>query len=275
LIRRLKGVYMALMFALFAIGIFLNLALVLPVLFVVRLLRGSSTTRMEATLRFLLGLWLRLLAMGGLLVVEAPIGRPVDGASVIVANHPGLFDVLVLICEIPNMSLLVKRSLSRSLPVGPIIRASGYVLSPDPSHAGTMLRSFREAVGHLQAGRSFQLFPEGTRSPVGGLRTFQRGAVKMAQLAQVPIQPVFIHNTPPFMPHEDPWYLPNRRASRIRLEFLPPLPPPSCGGEAEVTRSLEALFLTHSRGLGESSKLGHDAGMELGPVPDGGEGDVA
>ena len=273
MIRRLKGIYMGFMFALFAFGIFLSLVFAAPVLFMVQLVLGRSPRRMEAVLQFLLGIWLRCMAIGGLLVVEEPIGQPVDGPSVIVANHPGLFDVIVLICNIPNMAVLAKRGLTRSLPLGPVVRSCGYVLSPDPSHAGTMLTSVKEAVAQLRAGRRFQLFPEGTRSPAGGLRRFRRGALRIARLAEVPIQPVFIHNTPPFMPHEDPWYLPRRRASRLRLEFLPPMPPPMEGEEAAAARRLEALFRGHGGGLGEPSKLGHDAA--LGDAPDGGEGDVA
>ena len=262
MIRRLKGLYMAFMFALYAFGILLELLLVLPVLFMLERMRGSNPGRMEAVHRFLMGIWMWLMRVGGLLVVEPPIGRPVDGPSVIVANHPGLFDVIVLVCEIPNMSVLVKRRLTRTLPVGPILRSCGYVLSPVRAHAGAMLASIKEAVEHLQAGRRFQLFPEGTRSPVGGLRTFRRGAFKIAQMAQVPIQPVFIHNAPPFLSHVDRWYLPPRTASHIQLEFLPPLPTPEKGGEAEATCNLEALYRAHGKGLGEPSKLGHAAGIE-------------
>lgn len=254
MIRGLKGLYMLVMFSLWAVGITLELLIILPIM-AVGSLRGDLPSLMQASHRFLMGFWLRLMSMGRLLVVDPPVGQPVAGASVIVANHPGLFDVIVLIRDIPNMSILVKRSLARWLPIGPLLRVSGYVLSPQSANPGAALGVLNDATSHLRAGRRFLLFPEGTRSPHGELRTFHRGAFRIARQAQVPIQPVVIHNSPPFLPHSGRWYWPPRKASRLRLEFLPPLPPPPPRGEGAAAHNLEETYRTQ---LGLLSRIAEE-----------------
>ena len=92
---------------------------------------------MQGTIRILVGFWLLLLRGCGLLAKRAGKGSPCAGPCVIVSNHPGLFDVLFLIRDIPRMSVMVKRSLATQLPLGPIFRAAGYVLSPDFEAAGS------------------------------------------------------------------------------------------------------------------------------------------
>ena len=243
MIRRLKGLYMFFMYVLFALGIGLMLILVVPPMALVSMVgRAAAIRYMEAVQRFCMGFWLLLLRAGGLLATDPPEGRPVEGPSVIVANHPGVFDVLVLIRDVPALSVLVKRSLVRTLPLGPILRMTAYVVAPDPEDVATVKESLDDITGQLRAGRRFMLFPEGRRSPKWGLMRFRPGAFKIAQRAGVPIQPVLIRNDPPFLPREDRWYLPPRRCSRIRLEYLDPIPPPPRGGEAAASRALESRY---------------------------------
>jgi len=231
------------MYVLFAVGIGLMLILLVPPMALVALVeRGAATRCMEAAQRLSMGFWLLLLRAGGLLATDPPEGRPMEGPSVIVANHPGVFDVLVLIRDIPALSVMVKRSLVRTLPLGPILRMTGYVLTPDPGDAATVKDSLDDIAAQLHAGRRFMIFPEGRRSPKGGLMRFRPGAFKIAQRTEVPIQPVLIRNDPPFLPREDRWYLPPRICSRIRLEYLDPIPPPPRGGEAAASRALEARY---------------------------------
>lgn len=267
MIRWLKGLYMALMFALFGFGIVLELLLV-PVLILVAWMRGPDPRRMERAHRFLLGFWLWAMEAGRLLAIAEPIGRAVDGPSVIVANHPGLFDVMVLIRDIPDMSVMVKRSLVRSLPLGPIFQICGYTLAPKLGSAGSAMSSLLEAERSLRSGRRFLLFPEGTRSPKGGLLPFNPGAFCIARRAGAPIQPIVIRNSPPFLCHEDRWYLPPRELSRFTVEFLDPIPPPPPGGEAAAAAALGARY-RGLLGLGMEEALEQDdTNNERGMTPE-------
>jgi 1-acyl-sn-glycerol-3-phosphate acyltransferase len=119
-------------------------------------------------------------------------------AAVYAVNHasnvepPILFDALQDL--FPRLRILYKAEL-RSLPV--LTRAfdlAGFVPlergNPDQS-----LPAIDAAANALNAGNSFLIFPEGTRSRTGALLPFKKGGFIMALKAQVPIIPVAITGT--------------------------------------------------------------------------------
>jgi len=116
------------------------------------------------------------------------------------------------------------------------------VLSPEYSSLGAALAAFAGARRQLEAGNRLLLFPEGTRSPRGGLGTFWAGAFKIARQAGVPIQPLLVRNEPPFMTHGDHWHTPPRRCSVLELEFWEPIEPPAAGEEEQAARELERRY---------------------------------
>lgn len=241
LIRRLKGAYMAMAFSLWFIA--MPIAFVLSgVFFLFNRLFVNTKPVARAIFRGYIHFWLFILRLGGLYKVERSEGKPYDGASVVVANHPGLFDVLVLISRIDGLSVMVAHKLSKKLPlISPYILASGYIFSPNPKRESPVATIFK-AEAALQNGDKFQLFPEGTRSMKGGLLPFKAGAFKIAAKAGVMVQPVLIQNDPPFLPHEDKWHFPPLKMSRIRLIYWEPLPPPKLGEEAAYAKALERRY---------------------------------
>ena len=241
IVRMIKGILMGVLYGIFFLGILCELFVFLPVVAVLNRLLGQQHYRMQWALRVLLSLWLRFLWACRLLVSMPSKGKPVQGPCVVVSNHPGLFDILFLIRDIPRMGVMVKRALVRSLPLGPLFRSAGYVLSPDYEH-GSPLQSLDEAIAKIQKDYKFMVFPETTRSPKGGLGKFSAGPFMLARLSNVPVQPVFIKNDPPFMPKEDKWYFPPFHASTIQLEYWEPLAPPWAGKEREFAKDLEARY---------------------------------
>ena len=241
MVSGIKGVLMGMLFGLFLAGILIELFLVLPVVRIMEGIYGSNPDRMQGVQRRLMGAWIVLLRVTGMLKASAPRGEPFDGPCVVVSNHPGLFDVLFLIRDIPRMSVLVKPSLARKLPLGPIFRSAGYVLAPDGRNVSP-LASLQAAVERIRSGQKFLLFPEGTRSPKGGLLPFKTGAFRIAGMAGVPIQPVLIRNMPPFLPKEDKWYFPPSPISLLEMEFWEPVGPPEMGEEEAFAQELEHRY---------------------------------
>jgi 1-acyl-sn-glycerol-3-phosphate acyltransferase len=240
-VRLSKGAYMGCMFATFAAGIALSLAVVLPALVVASWLLGASTERARGAIRALMGFWLWLMGLGGLLKLGEIRGEPAPGPCVLVANHPGLFDVCFLICVIPGLSVLAKRELVTKLPLGPIIRLLGHVVAPDGS-GRTSLSALVEMQACLRSGNRLLLFAEGTRSPAGDLLPFKAGAFRVARQAGVPIQPIVLRNEPPFLPHEDKWYYPPQAVSVLQIEYWDPIAPPPEGQERTAARDLEQRY---------------------------------
>ncbi|OGP51721.1 MAG: hypothetical protein A2Y79_02265 [Deltaproteobacteria bacterium RBG_13_43_22] len=239
--RVLKGFFMGTLFGIFLLGIFFQLLIVLPVILVLDRIIGPKPIRMQRVIRILVSLWLSLLSGGGLLKARAIKGKPMDGPCVIVSNHPGLFDVLFLIRDVPRMSVMVKRSLAAKLPLSPVFSSAGYVLSPDFEQRGPF-QCLEEAKGKVLSGYRFMIFPEATRSPKEGLGRFNPGAFLLARLSNVPVQPLLIRNDPPFLPREDKWYFPPSGISNLTIEFWEPIAPPGPGKEREFAGDLEARY---------------------------------
>jgi 1-acyl-sn-glycerol-3-phosphate acyltransferase len=250
-VRYAKGFYMFLMFAVFEIGMLSAFLFFIPFITVYNTLGGKDRYLMQRINRFHFCLWLKLLDAGGLFKAVKIKGTITSGPCVVVANHPGLFDVLVMVRDIPGLSLLAKQSLKALPGLGRIFAYAGFIFASDDDDLSAAVQLTNNIVDVLKSGRRFMLFPEGTRSPKGELLGFKSGAFKVARVAGVPIQPVLIRNNPPFMPKEDKWYYPQYKKSFLEAEFLEPVPPPKAGGEMKAAKKLEETFREH---LG----LGHD-----------------
>lgn len=242
--RILKGQYMSAMFAVFGAAILLG-HIITPFLLLYEKLAGNDPLRNQRLYRGFVTLWLWFMGKGGLLKTLPSEGRIMEEPCVLIANHPGLFDAIVLIRDIPKMSLIAKQPLRTKLGMGHLFKLAGWIFTTSnsgDSDASTAMETTNKAVDVLRKGYRFMLFPEGTRSPKGGLLRFKAGAFKLARLANVPIQPVLIRNTPPFLPHEDRWYYPPYETSLIKLEFLEPIPPPKEKEERRVAARVEGMF---------------------------------
>lgn len=117
-------------------------------------------------------------------------GRLRAPGQLIIANHPTLIDVILLIAMLPAVDCVVKASAWRNPALSLILHMAGY-LSNDGGET-----TVDHCVERLGRGRSVLLFPEGTRSPGGRLRPFRRGASHVALRAACPVVPVFIECAP-------------------------------------------------------------------------------
>ena len=129
----------------------------------------------------------------------------------VLANHPSLIDVVLLIALIRNADCIVKDALLRnSFTRGPI-RAAGFIAN----NAGVGL--IADCIQSLRAGNNLIIFPEGTRTPLHcGAMRLQRGAANVAVRGDFDITPVHIHCTLPMLTKGTPWWrVPERRPHLI------------------------------------------------------------
>lgn len=114
---------------------------------------------------------------------------------VFMANHRSLFDIPALIVSLPGQTrFLAKKGLFQIPIFGWAIRAGGFV-TIDRKNLSTARDSFAQAVSRLRAGISVLVFPEGTRSTVEELLSFQRGGFLLALKSGLPIVPVGIRGS--------------------------------------------------------------------------------
>jgi 1-acyl-sn-glycerol-3-phosphate acyltransferase len=114
---------------------------------------------------------------------------------IICANHQSLLDIPTLFAGLPIPIRFVAKKSLFYLPIfGWSMWLAGFV--PITRGAGKKARdSLRRAVQRVKHGRSVILFPEGTRSPDGQIKSFKSGAFIMAIEAGLPVLPVIIKGT--------------------------------------------------------------------------------
>jgi 1-acyl-sn-glycerol-3-phosphate acyltransferase len=139
-------------------------------------------------------------------------------AAVYAINHSSNIEPPVIFAALrelmPRLRILYKAEL-RKLPV--LVRAfdiAGFV----PLERGNPEQSVPAidmAAAALEAGNSFLIFPEGTRSRTGELLPFKKGGFIMALRAQAPIVPVAILGARDAMRKGSPWIYPVRVSVRF------------------------------------------------------------
>lgn len=137
------------------------------------------------------GVWLALKLAGISYEVHGREHVP-PGAVVYCANHQSNVDPPVLFRALDRrLHILYKAELSRLPLLGRAFVAGGFI-PVERANRERAMASIAQGTASLQAGNSFLIFPEGTRSRTRELLPFKKGGFIMAIQAGVPIVPVAI-----------------------------------------------------------------------------------
>ena len=141
--------------------------------------------------------------------------------AVFVANHQSYFDIPVLLSWLDRPHPLVAKQEIRKLP---LIRSWMKLLDCvfiDRENPRQSVAALGEAARNMEArGRSFIIFPEGTRSRGDRVGEFKNGGFRVALKSGAPVVPVVIDGTYRVMEANHMWIHP----ARVRLRVLPPIP---------------------------------------------------
>ncbi|MFY8275210.1 lysophospholipid acyltransferase family protein [Pseudoalteromonas sp. SSDWG2] len=118
----------------------------------------------------------------------------------ILANHPSLIDVVVLIASIPKADCVVKAHLFKNPFMRGVIKSTGYISNADPEGL------LEDCCRSLAMGNNLIIFPEGTRSDEGRLQRFKRGAANIALRCNASLTCVLITMQPSTLTKGIPWY---------------------------------------------------------------------
>lgn len=123
-----------------------------------------------------------------------------DKNCLIVANHPSLLDVVLLVSVMPRCDCLVKGALLKNIFISRIIKTAGYILNEE---ANKILPHCQDI---LSNGGRILIFPEGTRSVPHQPIKLQRGAANIALRCQADIRIVHIECSPTWLIKGQKWY---------------------------------------------------------------------
>jgi 1-acyl-sn-glycerol-3-phosphate acyltransferase len=132
------------------------------------------------------------LRLGGVrITVQGREKIPTGRAVVFMPNHQSNADSPAILAQLPPVLVLVKREFFRVPILGQAMKLRGFI-PVDRRNRERALEAVRLALNSLKAGKSFLVFPEGTRSQDGRLQQFKQGVFLMAMQAGVPIVPISV-----------------------------------------------------------------------------------
>lgn len=116
-----------------------------------------------------------------------------DAPQIVVANHQSWFDVFALGAELPVRYRFVAKKELGTIPVfGRAWKSCGHV-SVDRGNREAAIQALDQAWREVHEEKlTMVLFPEGTRSPDGHLKSFKKGAFVLAVQGQVPLVPMAV-----------------------------------------------------------------------------------
>jgi 1-acyl-sn-glycerol-3-phosphate acyltransferase len=147
--------------------------------------------------------YLWLLQTVGILQLEVVGGEQLRACrgKLVVANHPTLLDIVILMALLPDAKCVGKRQLWRNPMLRPVVRAAGYIRNDyEPE---VLIEKCRKT---LLAGYNLIIFPEGSRSVPGKRLRFQRGFAHVAIASGVNLRPVLITCEPVTLVKGEPYY---------------------------------------------------------------------
>jgi 1-acyl-sn-glycerol-3-phosphate acyltransferase len=124
---------------------------------------------------------------------------PRDQPVVFMANHQSNSDPPALLPILPPVVVMVKKEFFRVPIIGSGMVARGFI-PVDRRNREQALGAVEKGVQVLKGGKSFLVYPEGTRSPDGRLQRFKKGVFVMALKAGAPIVPISVSGSNKIMP---------------------------------------------------------------------------
>lgn len=210
-------------FTLFGLGGLLLSLIVLPVQRLV--VKDDKTQKQIArkTVHYAFKFFIAFMAFVGIFKFDLESAKQLKrlNGHLVMANHPSLIDVVVLISMIPNADCVVKTHLFKNVFIKGVVRNTGYISNADP--AGLLL----DCEASLKAGNNLIIFPQGTRTKSDENLQFQRGAANIAIRCQAKVTSVLLKVNPSTLTKNVPWYrIPPTKAhfSAMVVDHSPTLP---------------------------------------------------
>ncbi|HLK89438.1 MAG TPA: lysophospholipid acyltransferase family protein [Polyangia bacterium] len=119
---------------------------------------------------------------------------------VFMGNHASMIDIWAVFVAVPvSFRFIAKKQLSL-IPIFGWAMWAGRFIFIDRQNAAAARRSIDEAARRIKAGQSVVIFPEGTRTRDGRLRSFKKGGFHLAIDSGADIVPMAIHGSRALMP---------------------------------------------------------------------------
>ena len=188
-----------------------------------RALAAGDTETVEQLVDRHIPRWSRgiLKVTGVTLTVEGLENIPKEGPCVFVGNHRSYYDIPLLLANLDKPhGILAKEELEKIPLLNRWMKLLGCVfVQRDDLRAS--VRALNDATAIVESGRSFVIFPEGTRykGEEGGVGEFKSGAFRIAVKTGAPVVPVALTGARALFENNG-----NRcHPGRVHISILPPI----------------------------------------------------
>lgn len=164
-------------------------------------------------------------------------------SRIIVANHPSILDVVILMSIIPDSDCIVGQQYVKTI-LGGVIRQVFIINSIDIED---LFETCRKTVCDKS---NILIFPEGTRTVQDGNSHYKKGAARIAAFCNTDIQPLLISGTDKRgLQKNNPFWSYNRKENyvyeikvleQIKIDDFKNLPSPACA--KRVTEKISKLI---------------------------------
>ena len=208
----------ALSFAVFGIGGLVYGLLIFPLIFVFNRDRESRRVFARRLIGKGFGAFIALMKAVNVVDIRIEGSEHINDQrrQLIIANHPTLIDVVILISLFPQANCVIKEAVTRNPFMRSTVKAADYISNSEPEE---LLES---CVGYLGNGKSLLLFPEGTRTRHQEPIDFKAGAATVAARTEVDILPIAIECEPLYLSKQLPWHYVPRTVPTFTIRVLPP-----------------------------------------------------
>lgn len=161
--------------------------------------RASARKVVHKTFKMFIG----YMQLTGIMKLEIENGELLKASkgTIVIANHPSLIDVVVLISIIENADCVVKAGLFKNPFLKGVVRSIGYINNEsDPD------KFMQDCQKTFNDGNNLIVFPEGTRTTPGEKMQFKRGAANIALRTNSDVTPILLFVTPTTLSKELAWY---------------------------------------------------------------------
>lgn len=207
-------------FASFSLGGLMLSFVVIPLVNLQSRDRVERIRRTRWCVHMTLRIFTRMMSLLGVIDFDTAAAGQVlarQRGKVIIANHPSLIDVVVLISVMPHANCIIKKDLWDNLFIRGVLKAADYI-----RNSGDMENLIGACQRSLDEGYSLIIFPEGTRTTPGQEMTLQRGASNIALLCKADLVPVLIQCKPTTLTKNEKWYSIPPTKVHFSLQVHPP-----------------------------------------------------
>lgn len=241
-------------FTLFGIGALFLSAIVFPLMQLISDAKKAKRARWVVSKSFALFVWVMDVAGVNKVTVIGAEKLRQSKQVLVLANHPTLIDVVILISMMPNASCVVKRALWNNPFMWGVVRAADYISNSEPDSL------VEDCAADINSGNPLVIFPEGTRTVPGKPLKFKRGASYIALNGNAPILPVVISCIPNTLAKGDKWYeIPAEKAcftvevkNEVTVDQLISQDHPPAIAARKLTTALEEYFTKELKSYGRA-----------------------